>query len=153
MERLPIDHAHLDHAHLTTLISMLAKLAEVAVTFDPSLILLCWKFFAKFVCRAKPHLSDVTATVQPIIEQLSITMETKTKECVLSERGSVENQMFVKLLKLCRFLSTLIVKVVMVSASQRCHVTCTLCHVICTLCHVTCRSLRSLLVGGASLRR
>ena len=102
-----------DHTHLTHLLSMLNQLAEVALTFDPSLILLCWKFLAKFVCRIKSQLTNMQ-TISPIIQQLCVTMETKSKECVTSicETGG---QIFEKLLKLCRFLSTLLVKMISVS--------------------------------------
>ena len=110
-ERLAVDHTH----H-TKLISMLVRLTEVAVTFDPTLILLCWKYLAKFLCRVKPRLPDLTPAVTPVVEQLSITMETKTKECVMSERGMASGSpLFLKLLKLCRFLSTLAVKIATVS--------------------------------------
>lgn len=53
-------------------------------------------------------------TISPIIQQLCVTMETKSKECVTSicETGG---QIFEKLLKLCRFLSTLLVKMISVS--------------------------------------
>ena len=103
-----------DHTHLTHLLSVLTRLAEVAVTFDPSLILLCWKFLAKLVCRMKSHIPDITQTIQPIIEQLCVAMETKSAECVMSVR-EVGGQMFAKLIKLCRFLSTLLVKMLSVS--------------------------------------
>lgn len=93
---------------------MLIQLARVAMTFDPSLILLCWKFLAKFVCRMKAHLTSITQTLLPIIEQLCIAMETKSVECVNSV-GDMGSQMFPKLLKLCRFLSTLLVRMFSVS--------------------------------------
>jgi hypothetical protein len=104
-----------DHTHLTHLLSMLNQLAEVAMTFDPSLILLCWKFLAKFVCRTKSQLADMQ-TISPIIQQLCVAMETKSRECVTSvyETGG---QTFGKLLKLCRFLSTLLVKMISVSVT------------------------------------
>ena len=103
-----------DHTHLTHLLSMLNQLAEVALTFDPSLILLCWKFLAKFVCRTKSQLTDIMQSISPIIQQLCVAMETKSRECVMSicETGG---QIFGKLLKLCRFLSTLLVKMISVS--------------------------------------
>lgn len=103
-----------DHTHLTHLLLMLHRLVEIAVTFDPSLILLCWKFLAKLVCRTKSHLPDVTETILPIIQQLCVTMETKGAECVLSVY-EIGGQTFIKLLKLCRFLSTLLIKMLSVS--------------------------------------
>ena len=111
-ERLSVDHTHLTH-----LLSMLTRLADVAVTFDPSLILLCWKFLGKLVFRTRSHLPNVIQTIWPIIEHLSITMETKTEECVLNKHDGDEGtgQLFVKLLKLCRFLSTLLVRMLSVS--------------------------------------
>ena len=103
-----------DHTHLTHLLLMLHQLAEVAVSFDPSLILLCWRFLAKFVCRTKSHLPDITQTILPIIQQLCVTMESKTAECVMSVY-EIGGQTFGKLLKLCRFLSTLLIKMLSVS--------------------------------------
>ena len=105
-----------NHTHQTHLLFMLNRLAEVAVTFDPSLNLLCWKFLAKFVYRMKSQLSDVVHTIPPIIQQLCVTMETKSADCVMNiyEAGG---QMFGKLLRLCRFLSTLLVKMLSVGAN------------------------------------
>ena len=103
-----------DHTHLTRLLLMLHRLAEVAVTFDPSLILLCWRFLAKLVCRTKSHLPDTTQTILPIIQQLCVTMETKSAECVMSVY-EIGGQTFSKLLKLCRFLSTLLIRMLSVS--------------------------------------
>ena len=115
-ERVSLDYAHqTSHTHLTSLITMLTRLTEVAITFDPSLILLCWKYLAKLVCQSRPHLHDVTQILQSIIEQLCVTVETKTEECLKSEGCSAGGQTFVKLLKLCRFLSTLLFKIVSVS--------------------------------------
>ena len=103
-----------DHTHLTRLLSILNRLAEVAMTFDPSLILLCWKYLAKLVCQMKSHLSDITQTILPIIQQLRVTMETMSIECVMSVY-EIGGQTFSKLLKLCRFLSTLLIKMLSVS--------------------------------------
>ena len=98
---------------------MLSNLTDIAVNFDPSLILICWKFLVKFIFRIKVHLNDVIQVLRPITEQLCATMKSKTVECVKSDGSTL----FGKLLKLCRFLSTLLVK--MSSVSGVCVCVCT----------------------------
>ena len=72
------------------LLTQLVAVADVSLTFDPSLPVLCWKSIGKVLCKSKPHLLSHDWSVQPIVSQLCVAIETKCKECVGNSSLSVD---------------------------------------------------------------
>ena len=122
-------------------ISQLLEVSRLSMNFDPSLTVLAWKALGKLLCRVKGHLHD-DWSIQPIIKELCVTMETKASECVQcaptltnevsSNRSHDQSHdqsppplqqtpspIFGKLLKLCRLLTTLLVKLVQVGVGAK----------------------------------
>ena len=113
--------------------SRLQCVCQQTLLFDVSLLVLSWKTEGKLLCRIKNHLPEGW-NIQPIIVDLCVAMETKAKECVqCAPEGQSEvdhatwcsdilsqsspqaiSVLFPKLLRICRFLVTLIVKLVQV---------------------------------------
>jgi hypothetical protein len=117
-----LDHLPLNCKTLETVVSSLRLLCAPALHFDPSLPVLVWKGVGRMVCRGKSVFSDEWS-IRPIISDVCITMETKAMECVQcaptdtegGDRVATSNgggSVYLKLLKLCRFLSSLLVKLV-----------------------------------------
>ena len=100
--------------------------------FDPSLMVLVWRGMGRLLCRVRQELPE-SWSVQPIITELCIAMETKCAACVqcaptaqnevtplppspltltltLAYVLQASSAMFSKLLRVCRFLGTLVVK-------------------------------------------
>ena len=105
--------------------------------FDASLLVLAWKAGGRLVCRVRTHLPEGWS-VQSVISDLCVAMEAKALACVENapttpeEVGSNSNCMrypstacvtalqaassvFSKLLKVCRFLATLLVRLAQAS--------------------------------------
>lgn len=62
-------------------VSRLRLLCAPVLHFDPSLSVLVYRGVGRMVCRGKTVLSDEW-TIQPIISDICVAMETKALECV-----------------------------------------------------------------------
>ena len=118
--------------HLPVL-SRLQSVCSVVLHFDPSLMVLVWRGMGRLLCRVRQELPE-SWSIQPIITELCITMETKCAACVqcapiaenevtplspsphhpltltLAHVLQAPSAVFSKLLRVCRFLGTLVVK-------------------------------------------
>jgi hypothetical protein len=112
-----LDRLSLNQETFETVVASLRSLSASVLDFDPSLPVLVWRGVGKVVCRGRSVVGDGW-TVRPIISDVCIAMETKAVECVISAPQEAETSSggggggYVKLLKLCRFLSSLLVKLV-----------------------------------------
>lgn len=100
------------------ILSALRKVATVAMNFDPSVLVLCWKGVGKVLILVKdnyPHVSSV-------VKELCVAMEIKSSDCfdcAPAANSDVVDPSFQKLMKVCRFLGTMLVKLTRVS--ERCY--------------------------------
>ena len=128
--------------HLLVL-SRLQLVCSVVLHFDPSLTVLMWRGMGRLLCRVRQELPE-SWSVQPVITELCIAMETKCAACVqcaptaanevtplpppppplpltltLTYVLQAPSAVFSKLLRVCRFLGTLIVKLSQVGRGRR----------------------------------
>ena len=66
--------------HLPVL-SRLQSVCSVVLHFDPSLMVLVWRGMGRLLCQVKQELPE-SWSIQPIITELCIAMETKCAACV-----------------------------------------------------------------------
>ncbi|KAL5484613.1 hypothetical protein EMCRGX_G021142 [Ephydatia muelleri] len=98
---------------IKAIIARLQLVCKVVMCFDASLMFLTWKGLGKLVCGAKPLL-DSNWMVQPLVANLCAAVEAKARECIQCAPIGQETpcSSYSKLLKVCRFLATLLVKLV-----------------------------------------
>lgn len=106
-----------DISSINRVICSLFNTAQISLHFDPSLILLTWKAVGKLVCRLREHthsLSDNEWSLSSVVCGICDAMKQKSQECVkcASQKDKDGQMMFSKLLKTCRFFSTLLLKVI-----------------------------------------
>lgn len=53
----------------------------MVLNFDPSMVVLVWRGMGRLVCRVKEELPEGWS-IQPIIAELCVAIETKCAECV-----------------------------------------------------------------------
>ena len=95
-------------------LSALTKVTTVALNFDPSMLVLCWKALGKLLCKVKGQFPN---HITLIIKELCVAMDTKTTECLEYAPVNYDdvNPVFQKLLRVCRFLGTMLLKLTQVS--------------------------------------
>jgi len=67
--------------HLSPVICQLQSVCRVVLNFDPSMVVLVWRGMGRLVCRVKEELPEGWS-VQSIIAELCVAIETKCAECV-----------------------------------------------------------------------
>lgn len=67
--------------HLSAVICQLQSVCRVVLNFDPSMVVLVWRGMGRLVCGVKEELPEGWS-IQPIIAELCVAIETKCAECV-----------------------------------------------------------------------
>ena len=78
------------------------------------MLVLCWKALGKLLCKVKGQFPNHTTL---IVKELCVAMETKTTDCFECAPVNYDdgNPVFQKLLRVCRFLGTMLLKLTQVS--------------------------------------
>ena len=66
---------------LSAVICQLQSVCRVVLNFDPSMVVLVWRGMGRLVCRVREELPQGWS-IQPIIAELCVAIETKCAECV-----------------------------------------------------------------------
>lgn len=93
-------------SELPTLLREITAIASLSVTFDPSLVVLCWRNIGKLACQSRTAESaNLDAVIVHIIEQLCEAIEVTIQQSVIEGDPLLD-----KRLKSCRYLSSLLLQ-------------------------------------------
>jgi len=112
LEALHSDQDKIEPSSVVQVICQLQSVCRVVLNFDPSMVVLVWRGMGRLVCRVKEELPEGWS-IQPIIAELCVAIETKCAECVQcapTAANEASSPVFSKLLRVCRFMGTLTVK-------------------------------------------